>query len=283
MKLHIDRMAPPTKRGKSAGHLASSLVLRSHELLPLVVAFQHGLYLDMLPIYRAMLRYSPKEHPLYYCPEDIHPLLAAFPRSRLPALVACMPYMRSVLFLQAAQFGPLDLLHTLESLFSLQSAPTFLLDLAAQNGHLEVLRYLHTHAPHVCGTTAAMDSAAGGGYMDVVRFLHENRREGCTKAAMDTAAAAGHLAIVAFLHEEREEGCTDEAMEAAAAAGHLNVVEFLHDNRWEGDLEKARDGATDGTVVAYLTRMIRADKEDEDDETGGRQESRMDDDAVDVA
>ncbi|RHY89016.1 hypothetical protein DYB37_005765 [Aphanomyces astaci] len=217
-------MSKVRKRDESTSAILR--VMGSTELLSLVFGYQGGIFHDMLPIYEHMVPYELKQYTLQYCPDDVENLLTQYPSARLPLLSECMPYMRNVLFLKAAQFGNLALLRTLESLYTLHHTPGHLLDLAAQNGHLGVLTYLHHHAPTVGCTTSAMDNAASNGHLEIVQFLHTNRTEGCTTRALDYAAAGGHLEVVRFLRTHRHEG-GEHAVNYAAANGHVDVVMYL--------------------------------------------------------
>ncbi|RHX97204.1 hypothetical protein DYB30_003202, partial [Aphanomyces astaci] len=135
--INYTAMSKVRKRDESTSAILR--VMGSTELLSLVFGYQGGIFHDMLPIYEHMLPYELKQYTLQYCPDDVENLLTQYPSARLPLLSECMPYMRNVLFLKAAQFGNLALLRTLESLYTLHHTPGHLLDLAAQNGHLGVL------------------------------------------------------------------------------------------------------------------------------------------------
>ncbi|CAK4077159.1 unnamed protein product [Aphanomyces euteiches] len=245
-------MAKKRPKSTTSSWTAVDAALRSREILSVVCAFQSGIYDDMKALCAAMQRYGPREHPLYYCPDEICPLVDAIPTERMPALVACLPYMRNVLFYHAAQNGRLDLLQFLEATFDMAGVK-FLVDFAAQNGHMTVLTYLD--GKKMACTTIAMDSAAANGHLHVVQFLHE-RGKSCTRNAMDSAAANGHLEIVQFLDQHRDEGCTRQALNDAAERGHLEIVRYLHENRYEGDIAMALETATDAAVVAYLSQVM---------------------------
>ncbi|KAF0697210.1 Aste57867_12097 [Aphanomyces stellatus] len=251
------------KRARSDAGTASAAVVRSPDLMQHLLAFQSGIYLDLVPLHRdaAPLRRSglllnalADEHDAFDAVDQLlRPWYAAHGTSLLPRLLnsPSLDHMRPWVIYHAVYCGRLDalvvVLKTRTATTSLH-ALTDLMDVAAWRGHLSLLEALHD-AGHSGCTTDAIDNAAMCGHLDVVRFLHENRSEGSTTMAMDGAAANGHVEMVRYLHAQRSFGCTTDAMDHAAAAGHLEVVRFLHDNRTEGCTTDAMDGAaTNGHV-----------------------------------
>ncbi|RHY16214.1 hypothetical protein DYB30_004791 [Aphanomyces astaci] len=239
-------------------------VLRSPELLREVWVFQGGHYSDMLPflhleaIHRPILHYAIRTGTANLDLDPLHHLLtawyAAYGVDRLPRLIRSMPHMKAIVLCDAAAFGNVAVLDSLNRLDPLH---TYVKDehvgLAAANGHIDVLRYLND-CPFGW-TTKIMDYAATYGELDTVRWLHEHRAEGCSLDAMNHASNNGHLPVVEFLHLHRPEGCNSHAMDLAASNGHLQVVQWLHAHRTEGCTFKAMEWAASNghlEVVQWL-------------------------------
>ncbi|KDO34516.1 hypothetical protein SPRG_00579 [Saprolegnia parasitica CBS 223.65] len=200
----------------------SSTVLRQDELLRIVLAYQDGVFEELLPHFGAWKRFKNANQRAAWL------LLHYAGLHWLQRLLACWPIADSVV----------------------------LMDMAASHGQLELVRYLSVHGASGC-TAYAMDAAARNGHDDVVQFLHATRSEGCLRYTLDHAAMNGHLSIVRFLHDHRHDGCSTNAVDYAARNGHINVVAFLLQGRHEGCTHlaltfAAQNGHLD--VVAYLVQ-----------------------------
>ncbi|KAF0688400.1 Aste57867_19977 [Aphanomyces stellatus] len=189
-------------------------VLLSPPLMAIVASFQPGLFNDMRP-FRFLAMPDTFRRPLtldnitlldrfrrvqHHVHAVLTPWLAAYSVSRLVSLVAALPRMRLLVMLHALCNRDLDLVRSLDQLFSVRSFCGNLLDIAATMNDLPALEFLHAQGHPGC-TPAAMDAAAKHGNLPMVIFLHRRCQVGCTTLALVDAIVQGHVAVVQYLRE----------------------------------------------------------------------------------
>ncbi|ETV67302.1 hypothetical protein H257_16536 [Aphanomyces astaci] len=242
--------------------MSSSSVARSSllsvDILPIIQAFQCGLYEDLLPSHRTWnqtrTRFdSKRQQTMCQAPQESTEL-------------AVDEYFvddvtdRSFPLHHAIVHGSLSLVQRWIQCRGREIVTRYAMDCAAAHGQMAILQWLHHRNFSGC-TTDAMDFAALRGHLNVVTFLHCHRAEGGRFLAMDFAAGQGHLDVVKYLHTHRREGCSTMAMDAAASNGHLDVLVFLHTHRREGFTSKAIEGAKKyghHDIAAYLQSISAA-------------------------
>ncbi|KAF0697985.1 Aste57867_11367 [Aphanomyces stellatus] len=227
---------------------AARSVLVSHDLVVCVVAFQGGVYEDMLVFTKLPMDTCEKALKAAQMGAQRHPGTTIRARGfeamdvalsrwyalhgayRLEPLLTCLPSMRDVVSVHATAHGDL---HVLQRVLELHGFSPHLLHLAVATNVLPVVAFVSTaNTPGF--TFRTLDLAASLGHLDIVQWLHGHRADGASNKAMDRAARFGHLSVVQWLHEHREEGCTTDAMDCAARNGHLSVLVWLHAHRQEG-------------------------------------------------
>ncbi|KDO17124.1 hypothetical protein SPRG_17464, partial [Saprolegnia parasitica CBS 223.65] len=225
----------------------ASPVLRSPDLVAIIVAYQDGLPEDLAivqrladAIERTLSSYS---YPLSSS-HHVH-VPARFASSpylqRYPHPGTTLPYV--ALCVSPHSCNPALALHlsVVEGDVALvqrwlrwdsSRCTSATLELAAAASQGPILRLLFEQFPALA-TAKMMDLVAMSGDLELLIWLHE-AGVACTTDAMDGAAMNGHYDIVVFLHSARTEGCTFKAATAATVHGHASIVRFLLEQRTEG-------------------------------------------------
>ncbi|EQC32469.1 hypothetical protein SDRG_09796 [Saprolegnia diclina VS20] len=221
-------------------------VLRSPDLVAIIIAYQEGLpgdiavvqrLADAVQITRCFSQRPPTAY-LAHVPARFAslPYLQRYPHSttKLPhhaLFVSSDVYDRALAHHLSVVEGDVALVQRwLRWDASLCTSATLELAAAASQG--PILRLLFEQFPALA-TPKMMDLVAMSGDLPLLLWLHE-AGVACTTAAMDGAAMNGHYDIVIFLHSARTEGCTIAAATAAAVNGHASIVRFLLEQRTEG-------------------------------------------------
>ncbi|KAF0688399.1 Aste57867_19976 [Aphanomyces stellatus] len=254
-------------------------VLLAQPLMAIIISFQPGLFNDIRPFrFLAMPetfqrlsaltditlldRFRRVQHHVHAV---LAPWLAAYSVSRLVSLVAALPRMRLLVMLHALCNRDLDLVRSLDQLFSVRSFCGNLLDIAATMNDLPTLEFLHAQGHPGC-TPAAMDAAAKHGNLPMVIFLHRRCQVGCTTLALVDAIVQGHVAVVQYLRECHLANFDlwpwgFSFVDRAASAGHLDMSIYLKDVEnieytMEARLAAARNGHF--AVVQWLLQNSHA-------------------------
>ncbi|KDO32786.1 hypothetical protein SPRG_02484 [Saprolegnia parasitica CBS 223.65] len=235
---------PNNARGQDT--CLASPVLRSPDLVAIIVAYQEGLPEDLTVVQRFadavnLTRFSIQDLPgayLAHVPARFAflPYLQryAHPMTKLPhhaLFVSPSVYDRALALHLTIVEGDVALVQRwLRWDASLCTSATLELAAAASQG--PILRLLFEQFPALA-TPKMMDLVAMSGDLPLLVWLHE-AGAACTTDAMDGAAMNGHYDIVHFLHSARTEGCTITAATAATVHGHASIVHFLLEQRTEG-------------------------------------------------
>ncbi|KAH9110144.1 hypothetical protein LEN26_013853 [Aphanomyces euteiches] len=251
--------------------VSAVLVLRSFDLMIIIVAFQDGLYHDGHKLLESM-RWSAfrKQGITYVFPHlsrlPFHVLLSWLQEHGAARLGHVLSYIKRessmlpvVVFCVAVYYGDLGILTYIEPDCRLRTGLDFTvaMDVAAACGHLDIVKWLHYNRCEGCSTNA-MDKAALGGHVDVVDWFHSNRQEGFSSQLpeiMKEVVARGHLPMVSWLNHHRTRQWPRGLMDAAAARGQLDMLAFFHHETKKTCSTDAMDlAAAYGhlTVVAWL-------------------------------
>ncbi|KAF0690026.1 Aste57867_18535 [Aphanomyces stellatus] len=194
-------------------------VLVSSELLPVISAFQDGLFADMFPFLVDFVQ-ERRLYPMFGCrlvdynclmQDFFHPefssWLAAYGLARLPTLLTCLPFLRTTIVEYAAWSANLALLAWCDTNFQLDCARVVkhsLVVIATERGHVSVLEYLF--ARHVVDTDMATLQSAikqTPTNLHLVRTLVEHGRNSLLPddllKLLEAALTVGSIEIVDYL------------------------------------------------------------------------------------
>ncbi|KAF0683660.1 Aste57867_24305 [Aphanomyces stellatus] len=210
----------------------------SPELLPLITAYQDGVFHDMLPF--LTLETCPttgdfSDVVVHY--KDLYPILTswldAWGIRRLSKLLACMPFLWDIVLYHAIQ------LHNLP-----------LLDWCLAN------RTDYSHC--------LLDMAADANHLDVMELLFSQGHRGCSDHAIDAAIRHGNLSTVLFLRDHCAHIVPDvdaHCIRRAVEHGQLGLLRFfldLHPRQLEYDLVGLGPAMANGhsdMILFCLTRL----------------------------
>ncbi|OQS04608.1 hypothetical protein THRCLA_03175 [Thraustotheca clavata] len=218
-------------------------VLRTPELLRLIVSYQEGWSFDLIPmaifldhamptdLYSPVAGVPPEQDARKRTFAPIHALYPSwFERYGVDGLCRLLAYRsgyRELLVFYAVLFGNVPLLEFLST-----------------NVRLNI------RSPHWC-------YAAYFDHLDVLEFFIDQGYEGYSTRVFSVAVAAGHLKIVKYLHELGSLADSD-AMRLACEHNHLDIVEYLHyhlDLPWDRPCVTVYENEYDSSsaIVDFLT------------------------------